>query len=57
MTVTVWAVFQLAGVKVRVAGAMVASAVSLLETSTVTFSVGAAFRETLNVEVVPPSSV
>ena len=35
VTVTVWAVFQLAGVKVRVAGAMVASAVSLLETLTV----------------------
>jgi hypothetical protein len=55
--VTVWVLFQLFGVKVRLDGLTVPSELLLLLTLTVTLSEGVLFRATLNVEVVPLSSV
>ena len=56
VTVTVWAVFQLAAVKVRLAGEVVPSAVLLDERPIVTLAVGWEFSLTVNVAV-PPASV
>jgi hypothetical protein len=55
--VTVWVLFQLFGVKVRLDGLTVPSELLLLLTLTLTLSEGALFRATLNVEVVPLSLV
>ena len=52
----VWAVFQLAVVKVRVSVLREFSVASLPVMETVTSAVGAAFRTTVNVEA-PPASV
>ena len=56
VTVTVWALFQLAGVKVRLAGETVPSVISLLATGIVTFAVGWLLSTTVKVAV-PPDSV
>ena len=56
LTVTVWAVRALAGVKVRLFGETVPSVVSLLERATVTVAVGTVLRATVKVAV-PPASV
>ena len=56
VTVTVWAVFQFAVVKVRVSVLREFSVASLPVNETVTFAVGSASRTTVKVEV-PPASV
>ena len=54
--VTVWGVFQLAVVKVKLDLSIVPSAVLLLVNGMVTLAVGWLFRTTVNVAV-PPASV
>ena len=56
MSVTVWAVFQLAAVKVRLAGETVPSAVLPDERPIVTLAVGCELSTTVKVAV-PPASV
>src|SRR2546423_10700223 len=56
VTVTVWGVFQLAAVKVKLDGETVPSAVLPLLMGTVTFAVGWLFNTTVKVAV-PPASV
>ena len=55
VTVIVCGVFQLAAVKVRLAGLTVASPVSPLDTSITTSEAGCAFRTMVNPSVVPVS--
>ena len=56
VTVTVWAVSQLAGVKVRVVGVVLASPVSSLLTVSTTLEVGWALRTTVKLSLLPDSS-
>ncbi len=56
MTVTVCAVFQLAGVKVRLVGETVPSVVSLLDSAMLTLALGWVPSTTVKVAV-PPASV
>ncbi len=57
VTVTVWAVFQLAAVKTKLVGAAVPSLGSELATGMVTSAVGGASNFTVKVAVLPVSSV
>ena len=57
VTVTVWAVFQFAVVKVRISLLREFSVASLPVIKTVTFAVGLLSRTTVNEEAPPPSVV